>query len=184
MKVFIGKYKNWFGSYQLADLFKRIGVSEEICEKIGDWLSETWVHKFLEWIYSKRNRTVYIKIDDYDIWNLDNTLSLIILPLLRKFKASEINGHPSSFNSIAEWDEVLDKMIWSFERLNDQDDDEKFHSGNIDLIFVPDPETGNSRMEHGPNHTSTYDFEGHKKHREKIQEGLDLFGKYYTNLWD
>jgi hypothetical protein len=29
-----------------------------------------------------------------------------------------------------------------------------------------------------------YDLEGHTLHEERIQEGLDLFGKYYRNLWD
>jgi hypothetical protein len=29
-----------------------------------------------------------------------------------------------------------------------------------------------------------YDGEGHQLHEERIQEGLDLFGKYYRALWD
>jgi hypothetical protein len=29
-----------------------------------------------------------------------------------------------------------------------------------------------------------YDAEGHLLHEAKIQEGLELFGKYFRNLWD
>jgi hypothetical protein len=28
------------------------------------------------------------------------------------------------------------------------------------------------------------DFNGMRLHQERIQEGLELFGKYYQNLWD
>ena len=29
-----------------------------------------------------------------------------------------------------------------------------------------------------------FDANGHAEHVKRIQEGLDLFGKYYRNLWD
>ena len=29
-----------------------------------------------------------------------------------------------------------------------------------------------------------YDHVGHMKHEERIQEGLELFGKHFRNLWD
>jgi hypothetical protein len=29
-----------------------------------------------------------------------------------------------------------------------------------------------------------YDHVGHALHEDCIQEGLELFGKYYRNLWD
>jgi hypothetical protein len=29
-----------------------------------------------------------------------------------------------------------------------------------------------------------YDHIGHQLHEARIQEGLELFGKYYRNLWD
>lgn len=28
------------------------------------------------------------------------------------------------------------------------------------------------------------DYEGMRKHEERIQEGLELFGKYYKHLWN
>jgi hypothetical protein len=29
-----------------------------------------------------------------------------------------------------------------------------------------------------------YDHIGHELHEERIQEGLELFGKYFRSLWD
>lgn len=184
MFFYLGKYVDWVGSYQIANSLQKIGVSEDRCEKIGDFLAETWLHKFLEWIHDKRKRTEIVKIHDYDIWNLDHTMALFILPLLKKFRSSERWGTPSIEGGMEEWNKILDKMIWSFEQLVDEDNDSQFHTGVIDFVFVPNPETGHTRMEHGPNHTGKYDFEGHQAHREKIQEGLDLYGKHLTHLWD
>jgi hypothetical protein len=39
------------------------------------------------------------------------------------------------------------------------------------------------RLDKGPNDTRVFDVEGWKKHEEKIQEGLELFGKYFRSLW-
>ena len=35
MKVYIGPYKEWWGVYQLADLLKKVNVSQNRCEEIG-----------------------------------------------------------------------------------------------------------------------------------------------------
>ncbi len=54
----------------------------------------------------------------------------------------------------------------------------------IDIHSNEDPEGKFIRMDKGPNHTFSIDFEGRKKYDERIQRGLTLFGKYYRNLWD
>lgn len=88
MKVKIGPYINWFGPYQLADLLQKVGVSRDRCFEIGEWLSENIpsLEKFCLWIYEKRKRTVKIHIDNYDVWSMDNTLAMIILPMLKLLK--------------------------------------------------------------------------------------------------
>jgi hypothetical protein len=88
-----------------------------------------------------------------------------------------------------QWEAVMDKMIWSFEQIVLDDRDSQFHSGTHDIRWVPvlnaqGAPTGNSQMVKGPNDTAVFDSEGYKKYYAKIQEGLDLFGKYYMNLWD
>jgi hypothetical protein len=100
-----------------------------------------------------------------------------------------------AFNEgVKRWEETLDKMIWSFEQLLKGDYDEQYHHGHAEYDWVksdktfPNPLTGKveetfQMVDKNPeNHW--YDYEGHQLHEERIQEGLDLFAKYYRNLWD
>ena len=119
MKIYLGKYKNWFGPYQLAEkiLFfipKEIDEhgcpdTREFVHKFGEFLAygsiktecldskklfdddreSTWLFKFLLWIESKRKRKEYIKIDRWDTWNMDHTLALIVLPMLKQLKSTK-----------------------------------------------------------------------------------------------
>jgi hypothetical protein len=36
------------------------------------------------WIHSKQKRTVKVRIDSYDTWNMDSTLAHIVLPMLKQ----------------------------------------------------------------------------------------------------
>lgn len=181
MKVYIGPYKNWVGPYQLANLLRFLGVSEETRDRLGDWLSETFVSDICQWIHDHNHRKVKIKIHDYDLWSMDITLAMIILPMLRKFKEDNTYSYfsvdnsdvPENLRSPGEsYDEfmehelaeprcrwVVDEMIWTFEQLHpDTDWEDQYHIGG-------------------------FDKEGYIKHQDKINNGLRLFGKYYQALW-
>lgn len=160
-----------------------------------------------------------IKIDAWDTWNMDSTLARIVYPMLIQLKEAK-HGVPSEFVEVGgeefldqlsfdfykethddawkegakRWDEVLDKMIWSFEQLAYKDYDSQYHHGDASYDWVktdrlyPNPINGKMEptfqmIDKNPNE-HWYDFVGHQKHEERIQEGLDLFGKYYRNLWD
>ena len=92
-----------------------------------------------------------------------------------------------------QWNEVLDKMIWSFQQIAlEEDYDNKYHHGDMKIgwksITIQNPITGlveemYEMVDENPNE-HWYDHVGHVLHEERIQEGLDLFGKYYRNLWD
>ena len=92
-----------------------------------------------------------------DLWNLDITFAKFITPRLKGLKLIK-HGYPSDITP-EEWDIILDKMIWSFEKSANEFwwSDEYFDSIN------------NKTSEHLTN---------------KHQEGLDLFAKYYNALWD
>ena len=92
MKIKIGPYVKWWGPYQIADLLQYVGVSEDSCHKIGDSMPE-WVTKVCEWIHSKRERSIKIRIDKYDTWNMNDTLAMIILPILKQLKETK-HGSP------------------------------------------------------------------------------------------
>ena len=97
------------------------------------------------------------------------------------------------FDKLCEqWDEILDKMIWSFQQLVDESYDSKYHHGHMKLGWKPveitNPTTGvvetmHEMVDENPGE-HWYDHVGHALHEDRIQEGLELFGKYYRNLWD
>lgn len=88
-------------------------------------------------------RVVKIKIDEYDLFSLDATLALIILPALKKFKNTSF-CHPTNLTK-KKWEKILDKMIASFSS------------------YEKDDINPSEQLER--------------------QEGFELFGKYFTNLW-
>lgn len=200
MKVKIGPYKNWIGPYQIADLLQYIGFSEDFCHKFGERLSKTYLSNICEWIYSKKRRKINVKIDKYDIWNADYTLALIILPILKQIKEDkqgvpfvsnkdvpeELHSNDEEYFSndsnfdlmIKKWNYVLNEIIFAFENILKPKD---FSSGNIDISWK-ELDDGNFELVKGPMDTYKLDVESEKKHNDRIQNGLILFGKYYRSL--
>jgi hypothetical protein len=165
------------------------------------------------------NRKIDIKIEQFDTYSMDHTLALIILPMLLQLKAtkhgvphefSEVGGedynsqecfdfyredYPEMFNKkILEWDNVLDKMIWSFQQLAIEDYESKYHHGKMEFEWeknntkMLNPVTGKMEttfkmIDKNPDE-HWFDYEGLELHNKRIQEGIDLFAKYYRNLWD
>jgi len=157
----------------------------------------------------KGERRIDIQIDGFDTWSLDHSLAMIIYPALIQLKEIK-HGVPSEFAEVggedwhdqqsfdfytetaaecfdlgvARWEEVLDKMIWSFQQLSLDDYDDKYHHGEMDIGWKEIDSTGLSEMIDKNPSGHWYDHVGHTLHNERIQEGLDLFGRYYRNLWD
>lgn len=219
MKVKIGNYPNWIGPYQIAEklLFwlDREDDHERV-HKFGTWLAggadkESLLAKFCTWIHSKQKRTVVVKLDRWDTWNMDTTLAIIILPMLKQLKASQhgcgyvddqdVPTHLSSIaapskennwdidaNHFKRWDWVMNEMIWTFEQMQpDYEWSDQYHSGVHDIKWTPNEVNGKVvtyTMESGLLDTYKFDSVGHQKHQDRITNGLKLFGKYYQNLWD
>jgi hypothetical protein len=86
------------------------------------------------------------------------------------------------------WDYVMSEMIWSFEQLA-SDWEDQYHTGVCDWMSKPckwdeDGKPKLYQMVDGPNHTAKFDAEGYQAHSKRIDNGLRLFGKYYRGLWD
>lgn len=166
------------------------------------------------------NQRIDVQIDPWDTWNMDRTLAQIIYPMLVQLKDTK-HGVPSEFvNDVGgedwaeqssfefykethadsweigtqRWDEVLDKMIWSFGQLAYEDYDEKYHHGKAEYDWkesdklYPNPITGKMEatyqmIDKNPDE-HWYDHVGHMAHEQRIQEGLELFGKHFRGLWD
>lgn len=138
------------------------------------------------------SRTSNIQIDKWDTWSLDHTLALIIAPALKHYKETS-QSYSGAFTTQEEWNVVLDKMIFAFETLTTDNWEDQFHSGTHDMKFIPIDDEGNEvdkkdavmyRTVKGPNDTHVFDEAGWNAYNDRIQEGLDLFGKYYRSLWD
>ena len=103
--------------------------------------------------------------------------------------------HDDAWKKGAErWDDTLDKMIWSFGQLAYDDYDKQYHHGDAEYDWVesdrtyPNPVTGAieptyQMVDKNPG-DHWYDHVGHQLHEERIQEGIELFGKYFRSLWD
>lgn len=165
-------------------------------------------------------RKIKVQIDGYDTWSFDHTLANIIYPALLQLKATkhgvpsqlvdDVGGedyvaqesfdfyketHQESWDIAAKrWDEILDKMIWSFQQLTLDDYNSKYHHGTSDYDWIesdkqfPNPITGKMEptyqmVDKDPD-AHWFDAEGLMLHEDRIQEGLELFGKYYRSLWD
>ena len=220
MKVKIGKYINWIGPYQLVDMLffwlekypeKELAKRWDyrLHDRMGTWLASTWVAKFCEWVHSKRKRTEKIHIDPYDVWGMDHTLSLIVVPMLKQLKKvkhgaphvdpEDVPKHlrptPKQIEKYSKmgdtdpkffkrWDWVMDEMIWAHEQLLDEDSDEKFwiEHGEIDWGAGTPDEKGLTPVVWKKK--AKVDWKGYRAHHARIDNGLRLFGKYYRNLWD
>lgn len=178
---------------------------EEFLEKVED-LTQEFYNRTINRMLRHRKRKIKVRIDRYDTWNMDDTLSYIILPMLEQLQKSkqgapfvddeDVPGHLRSTsaspkenewdtddNHFKRWDWVLEEMIFAFKSKTLDDWEEQFYSGEWDMVPVK-REDGTTIMEKGPNHTYTVDHEGKKKYHDRIANGYRLFGKYYESLWD
>ena len=203
MKINIGPYKEWIGPHQIAEkilFWKEAGYSEDnAVYKLGNWLSEDkygnsrWLTKVCNWIHAKRKRKVKIKLHGYDTYNLDYTLSLIILPLLKQLKQTQHGAplvadrdvpknlrstsappkkkeHDVDANYFKRWEWVLDEMIFAFES-KAADDEAQFK------IIESGKKTKSGRL-------SKETLRQLQEHTNRVSNGFRLFGVYYQGLWD
>jgi hypothetical protein len=138
-----------------------------------------------------------IVIHPWDTWNMDRTLALIILPMLKQLKEAK---HGSPFvddedvpeylrstsappkeneydiddNHHLRWNWVMDEMIWTFEQKNRDWWEEDYYGPYIK------GEDGKPLS----GHFEWVDHEGQKAHQERMSNGFRLFGKYFESLWD
>ena len=215
MKIYIGPYKRkWYARdydkawiqyshkkdyYEVEDheLTKTDKLVAWACDKLQVVLNKT-VNKY----FAVDKRKIKIELHDYDTWNMDNTLAMIIVPMLKQLRDTKhgsgyvddedlpehlrnnAEGLDSKDNNVElRWDWALNEMIAAFEAELDDSWEEKHISGLMDYSWVSD-EHGNSAQVRGPNHTYKIDMEGMKAEADRYTKGRMLFAKYYKGLWD
>lgn len=122
-----------------------------------------------------------------DCWDLSVCLARVILPALQKFKSIKRYGYPASFvtgnekSDVQAWEDTIDKMIWSFSELVNDEPNYPHRDISAEDVMVK------KETEYGTCFICESNEERSKKIREyyaRLQEGFELFGKYYNDLWD
>jgi len=191
MKVYISNYRNhWISPYKILEYaffwtdWSKCGrwtltqsLEDEKREKSQYVDHPEWVDRWadrlmpistaIQWVLDRVHpQARYVKIDRWDTWSMDHTLSYIVLPMLKQLKATK-HGAPNvddedvpehlrstaapakenewdtDGNHFLRWDWALDEMIFAFEKKAQDDWAEEFHSGEIDWLWVPVDRDGN-----------------------------------------
>ena len=202
MKVYLSKYRyHWISPYTVLEkvfFWREIDYDEPIIDKWSDRLTPICqgIQKVLDFIHPKIN---YVKIDRWDTWSMDYSLSHIVVPMLKQLKETK-HGSPfvddedvpeelkstsappkenewdTDENHFKRWDWALNEMIWAFEQNLDTNSEEK---------FFDHAEWDEKEKDFGKNlHKIKIDQPGLKAHQDRKANGFRLFGKYYSGLWD
>ena len=202
MKVYLSKYRyHWISPYTVLEkvfFWREIDYDEPIIDKWSDRLTPICqgIQKVLDFIHPKIN---YVKIDRWDTWSMDYSLSFIIVPMLKQLKETKHgapfvddedvpeelkstsappkeNDYDTDENHFKRWDWALNEMIWAFEQNLDTNSEEK---------FFDHAEWDEKEKDFGKNlHKIKIDQPGLKAHQDRKANGFRLFGKYYQGLWD
>ena len=202
MKVYLSKYRyHWISPYTVLEkvfFWREINYDEPIIDKWSDRLTPICqgIQKVLDFIHPKIN---YVKIDRWDTWSMDYTLSHVIVPMLKQLKETKHgspfvddedvpeelkstsappkeNDYDIDENHFKRWDWALNEMIWAFEQNLDDKSEEK---------FFDHAEWDEKEKDFGKNlHKIKIDQVGLKAHQDRKANGFRLFGKYYSGLWD
>ena len=175
MKVYIGPYRcRWSSHIHYGYMNKKYNHDWSDSTTTFEHLLEKY-ENFLDWIYNNtinrifdlfREQKIKVRIDDYDVWSMDDTLALIISPMLKKLREHNHGSATVDNEDVSEdlriddkdldlhqkrWNYVLDEMIWAFDRKAKND--------------------------------YLYD-ESYKESQMRMSNGFRLFGKYYESLWN
>ena len=191
MKIYTSNYRNhWISPYTIID-YMFFWTAWSKCSR---WTTEQSLedHKreksqfveYPEWVEKWSNRLVpisrviqsvldfvhpqinYVKIDKWDTWSMDHTLSHIILPMLKQLQRDKHgapfvddedvpeelkstsappkeNEYDTDENHFKRWDWVMSEMIFAFECKADNSWEDAFREGEHDILWVPVDKDGN-----------------------------------------
>ena len=204
MKVRISNFPTHYGTEHIAKaLLFWLPKEHPLVERLDNWLmgynherdytpeigscydnwEGSWLHRTLNAInvWRDNHRTIKVHIDRWDTVNMNSTLTVIILPMLKQLKVRQKGctlvdnadvpvemfvDEDSIFDGTEDntlmlykrWAWVMDEMINAFEKLNDEDWDKGFFAGEMDKdVWLAE--------------------------KDRIANGLRLFGVYFEGLW-
>ena len=205
MKVKIGTYRHrWISYIHTVYMDRKHGAF--IWEKSSTRFENTMetVEGAIQWLYNKTinsiidnqpTQKINVRIDRFDVYSMDNTLSHIIVPMLQllaetkqgapwvddedvtdELKSTSAppkeNDWDTDANHFKRWDYVINEMLWAFEQKARDDWEGDYYeydysstNTGLGVKFLWE------------------DKDGSVAHQKRMTNGFRLFGKYYENLW-
>jgi hypothetical protein len=188
MKIYISKYRNhWISPYTMLDYAfwwtdwskcsRDKSISRSLDEERKYVEHPEWVEKWsdrltpisraIQWVCDRVHPPInYVKIDYWDTWSMDHTLSPIILPMLKQLQEKK-HGAPfvddedvpeelkstsapakenewdTDTNHFKRWDWAMGEMIFAFNCKVDDSWEDAFREGEMDWLWVPVDVNGN-----------------------------------------
>ena len=147
-----------------------------------------WQKLFFGWgsLWRSLKATVHWVFKGYTyemLWGMDYYLMDVIILKLKHFKDANKYGHPCDLQSDEEWHNVLSEMIDKFEKMRDT----YYENMVLDTEMYTEPsETEGYRTInfHRQPDDELVRNTCYKAQRQNDEEALELFTKYFRDLWD
>ena len=205
MKVKIGNYRHrWISYIHTVYMDRKHGAfiweksstrSENIMETVEgaiQWLYDKTINSIID---NQPTQKINVRIDRFDVYSMDNTLSHIIVPMLQllvetkqgapwvddedvtdELKSTSAppkeNDWDTDANHFKRWDYVINEMLWAFEQKARDDWEGDYYeydysstNTGLGIKFLWE------------------DKDGSVAHQKRMTNGFRLFGKYFENLW-
>jgi len=116
-------------------------------------------------------------------WNLDEHLIDILIDRLTIFKKSPRMGYPCDLNSQEEFNVILERIIEGFKIMRDETFGNDYEK--VEPIYNQDAETGLTTVEFNMTEEQKQQIrDAWQKQKKHDEETLQLFIKYFRDLWD
>lgn len=210
MKIYMGPYRSRLMSNIHTNYMQRkYGyVWDKSNTKFELFLEKT--EDTIQWIYNntinlyldkREPQKKTIRIDNYDVWDMSQTLAEIIHPMLVKLQGQKHGSpwvddadvpeklkstsapKPKNVNDLDDnhhkrWDWVINEMIFAFD-LSRRDWTMDYY--DFEKLDKDDPEY---KKHFAGMKVSLIREDDRKEVQSRIENGRRLFAKYYENLWD
>jgi hypothetical protein len=189
MKVYYSNYRNhWISPYTILEkvfFWREIEYDEPLIDRLSKIILpfSTGLQNFLNFIHPQIQ---YVKIDRWDTWNMDGTLAVIILPMLKQLRAEKHGSGLVDLEDVPEsmryttTEDYESQYTFDFYREPDLqkvqcDIHDRWDWVLDEMIFA---------FEYKIDEDNGGIDKDWKNNYERVQNGFRLFGKYYQNLWD
>ena len=141
-------------------------------------ITEIHLSKILKRIKVMRYTKGHLRLSIREIWNLKVHLASCIYDSLLQFKNLDRTSYPSDISD-EKWEEYLDKMLFSFKEIS-----RNYKNDPLELYLKSKDLSDTLTDDFSSDAERTLVMNDSKKYFDKIKEGLNLFSKYFNDLWD